>query len=345
MLQGETMAPDSKIKQAVDAGSTLVTQVGVNDYVTEVGRLKIVAQTEEIRANIAKTEAERQSVLDMNARAEADHVQQMAAQGYALDFARLNKTVAEISTRREERAEKIAMTGNRFNHFYAYNEPVTARSVTECIDQLIEWQRLAPVDANGKVEPMTVTIVFDSPGGSVIDGLHLYDFLQELKGQGHIVITKTLGMAASMAGILLQAGSRRVMGSEAYVLIHEVSFMAGGPIGVVEDEVEFVKMIQSRVLDIFARKAARALEGVKGPKETEAAYQKRLDDRFDERRDFFEHGKRIESKVNVKATSVRKASTRTQVTREGGWSRKDWWLNSDQALEAGFVDEVQPSVD
>jgi ATP-dependent protease ClpP protease subunit len=192
---------------------------------------------------------------------------------------------------------------------------------------------------------MTVTIVFDSPGGSVIDGLHLYDFLQELKGQGHIVITKTLGMAASMAGILLQAGSRRVMGSEAYVLIHEVSFMAGGPIGVVEDEVEFVKMIQSRVLDIFARKAARALEGTRKVGETEAAYQKRLDERFDERRDFFEHGKRIETKVNVKATSTRKATTRTHIEREGGWSRKDWWLNSDQALEAGFVDEVQPSVD
>jgi ATP-dependent protease ClpP protease subunit len=173
----------------------------------------------------------------------------------------------------------------------------------------------------------------------------LYDFIQELKFAGHTVITKTLGMAASMAGILLQAGSKRVMGSEAYVLIHEVSFMAGGPIGVVEDEVEFVKMIQARVLDIFARKAARALEGIKRVGETDTQYQKRLDERFDERRDFFEHGKRVESQVEVKATSIRKASKRTQVTREGGWSRKDWWLNSDQALEAGFVDEVQPSVE
>jgi ATP-dependent protease ClpP protease subunit len=337
--------PDSKIKQAVDEGATLVvSQVGVNDYVTEAGRLKIIAQTREIEANIAKLDAERQSVIDMNDRAGEDHVQTMIAQGYALEFARLNKTIAEISTRREQRSEDIAMAGDRFKHFYAYNEPVTARSVTECISQLTEWQRLAPV-VDGVSQPMVITIVFDSPGGSVIDGLHLYDFIQELKFQGHTIITKTLGMAASMAGILLQAGTKRVMGSEAYVLIHEVSFMAGGPIGVVEDEVEFVKMIQARVLDIFARKASRALEGAKTAKETEAAYQKRLDERFDERRDFFEHGKRIESKVTVKATSTRKASTRTNIAREGGWSRKDWWLNSDQALEAGFVDEVQASVD
>ena len=341
----EPTDPDSKIKQAVDEGATLVvSQVGVNDYVTEAGRLKIIAQTREIEANIAKLDAERQSVIDMNDRAGEDHVQTMIAQGYALEFALLNKTIAEISTRREQRSEDIAMAGDRFKHFYAYNEPVTARSVTECISQLTEWQRLAPV-VDGVSQPMVITIVFDSPGGSVIDGLHLYDFIQELKFQGHTIITKTLGMAASMAGILLQAGTKRVMGSEAYVLIHEVSFMAGGPIGVVEDEVEFVKMIQARVLDIFARKAARALEGPKLPKETETAYQKRLDERFDERRDFFEHGKRVEAKINVKATSTRKATTRTQITREGGWSRKDWWLNSDQALEAGFVDEVQPSVE
>src|ERR1017187_6392301 len=145
MLQGEPMAPDSKIKQAVDEGTTLVvSQVGVHDYVTEAGRLKIIAQTREIEANIAKLDAERQSVIDMNDRAGEDHVQTMIAQGYALELARLNKTIAEISTRREQRSEDIAMAGDRFKHFYAYNEPVTARSVTECISQLTAWKTLRP---------------------------------------------------------------------------------------------------------------------------------------------------------------------------------------------------------
>ena len=146
---GKTDA-DDKIRQAVEEGSKL-------DYTSEEGRARLIAQTKLLEAEIAKTEAERLSVVHMDERAEADHVKQMEAQGFALDFARLNKTVAEINTRREERAEKIALTGNRFNHFYAYNEPVTARSVTECIDQLVEWQRLAPIDQNGVVEPMTVT--------------------------------------------------------------------------------------------------------------------------------------------------------------------------------------------
>jgi ATP-dependent protease ClpP protease subunit len=78
------------------------------------------------------------------------------------------------------------------------------------------------------------------------------------------------------------------MGHESYILIHEVSFGAGGKIGEVEDEVAFVKKIQSRVLDIFASR----------------------------------------SKLS-KATIARK------------WRRKDWWLDSTEALKAGFVDELR----
>ena len=46
----------------------------------------------------------------------------------------------------------------------------------------------------------------------VIAGLALYDFIQTLRRKGHKVTTVSYGMAASMAGILLQAGDVRVMG-------------------------------------------------------------------------------------------------------------------------------------
>jgi ATP-dependent protease ClpP protease subunit len=59
-------------------------------------------------------------------------------------------------------------------------------------------------------------------------------------------------MAASMAGILLQAGDERVMGKETWVLLHEASFLAAGKIGEVDDTVEWVKKVQKRILAIFA---------------------------------------------------------------------------------------------
>jgi ATP-dependent protease ClpP protease subunit len=62
-------------------------------------------------------------------------------------------------------------------------------------------------------------------------------------------------MAASMAGILLQAGDTRVMAKESWLMIHEASFGASGKIGDVEDTVEWVKMVQERILSIFSERS------------------------------------------------------------------------------------------
>jgi len=107
-----------------------------------------------------------------------------------------------------------------------------------------------------------MTIFFNSPGGEVVSGMNLYDFIGELRQKGHFIITATRGYAASMAGILLQAGDRRVMGKEAYLLIHEVSFSAAGSMGDVEDTVEWVKKVQNRVLDIFADRSKMSRDDI-----------------------------------------------------------------------------------
>ncbi len=80
----------------------------------------------------------------------------------------------------------------------------------------------------------------------------LFDCIQELRRKGHFITTRALGMAASMAGILLQAGDKRVISREAYLLIHEISAGAVGKIGEMEDDMIFLNKIQGRILDIFA---------------------------------------------------------------------------------------------
>lgn len=309
--------PDAKIVQAVTNGSSI-------DMSPE-GRAKVRSETKKI-------EAERAAVVSMDRRAEELHVLDMERNRLQVDASQLNLQLSHIMTDRTQREEDIALASDRYHKFYAYNDPINARSVTNCIDQLTEWVRLSPT------EKLVVEIVFDSPGGSVIDGMHLFDYISNLQVQGHIINTTALGFAASMAGILLQSGTERSMGPEAYVLIHEVSFAAGGPIGVVEDEVEFVHKIGNRVLDIFARRAAKCLVGRAAKAGKTLDYEKV----FDERRDFFEHGKRIVTKTDSgRKTSTGKPILQTKTVNEGGWSRKDWWLNSDEAFEAGFVDKIQ----
>jgi ATP-dependent Clp protease protease subunit len=109
--------------------------------------------------------------------------------------------------------------------------------------RLTEWSRLD--------EKCDMEIVFSSPGGSIIDGFELFDFVQELRSKGHKVTTGSLGMAASMAGILLMAGDVRWIGHQSWMMIHRAAFGAYGKTYEIEDEVKFVRRIEERILDIF----------------------------------------------------------------------------------------------
>lgn len=153
----------------------------------------------------------------------------------------------EIVLRKAKYDEQNRLATNERHCVYLFNSVVGEGSVNLCIDQLTIWSRTKPK------EP--ITIVFNSPGGAIVPGMALFDFIQELRRSGHYMTTKALGMAASMAGILLQAGDERVIGKEAWVLLHEASFGAGGKIGEVEDVVEWVKKVQKRILAIFAERS------------------------------------------------------------------------------------------
>lgn len=158
--------------------------------------------------------------------------------------------VAQIGLRGQQRTEAEQLAANKFHHVYHFTSAVNESSVRGCLEQLTVWRRNDP--------SCDIELIFTSPGGQIIEGMALFDYLLTLRREGHRLTTVALGMAASMAGILMQAGTVRAMGKEAYVLIHQVSFGAYGKIGEVEDEVKFVHMIQDRVLDLFAERAAEA---------------------------------------------------------------------------------------
>lgn len=153
----------------------------------------------------------------------------------------------EIDAREAKREEEEALAGDKYHHTYQFTSEVSGTSVNQCIERLSKWSRQEP--------GCHIEVIFNSPGGGVIAGMALFDFLLDLRAKGHDITTVALGYAASMAGILLQAGTKRVMGREAWVLIHEVSFSAIGKIGEVEDTTEWVKRICKRVVRIFAERS------------------------------------------------------------------------------------------
>ena len=190
------------------------------------------------------------------------------------------EAVAALDRQNREYDERKRRATDEYHHVYVFKESVSAASVANCEARLREWMRNDP--------ECDIEINFNSPGGSVIDGMALWDFIQQVRARGHNVTTSTIGYAASMAGILLQAGDVRIMGAESWLMIHEISFGASGKIGEIEDTVEWVKKIQERVVKIFA------------------------------------------SRSTMTAAYIRK-----------NWTRRDWWISSDEALKLGLIDKIR----
>jgi len=173
-----------------------------------------------------------------------------------------------------------ASADDEMNHLYRFSGSVGEASIRKCMSKLTEWSRLS--------SECDMEIVFSSPGGSIIDGFELFDFIQDLRSRGHKMTTGSLGMAASMAGILLQAGDHRWIGHQCWMMIHRAAFGAIGKTYEVEDEVKLVKRIEERCVDIFVSR-----------------------------------------------------SKLTKLKIKRNWDRKDWWIDADQCLQYGLVDEIR----
>ena len=209
--------------------------------------------TERLRFLSAKVD--REAAETHKAEAEAAAAKALAGRSTAeTRLAELSARVAQIQVDREEYNRKQELALNTYNHVYVYNGPIVAQpiltalgpsqTVQDCINQLTIWDRSDP--------GCPIDIVFNSPGGDVIAGMALFDFIKFLRSKGHFITTIALGMAASMAGILLQAGDKRVMGREAWLLIHQGGFSVEGTYGEMIDTMKWVSKIQDRILDIFA---------------------------------------------------------------------------------------------
>jgi ATP-dependent Clp endopeptidase proteolytic subunit ClpP len=158
------------------------------------------------------------------------------------------RAAAELDAYRRREADVAAEEGRRTYTFYAR---VEEESVRACMATLSSWSSKAPA--------APLTIVFNSPGGAVHDGLALFDFLRHLRTGGHHLTTIALGRAASMGAVLLQAGDRRVIGGNAFLMLHEVSNGMGGKVSELEESVELSKRLQKRLLAILAERSTLAV--------------------------------------------------------------------------------------
>jgi len=161
----------------------------------------------------------------------------------------------DLIIKQEQEADRQAKPG--YNRALYINDAVVGHNVDLWIGALEHWERrLADIE-----RPITVTI--NSPGGSVMDGLALYDTMQRLRRKGTPIITRATGLVASMATILLQAGDERIADKNVQILVHEMSSRVGGKVSGIADEAAFFERLNDRLFNILGERSTLSARQIK----------------------------------------------------------------------------------
>lgn len=174
---------------------------------------------------------------------------------------------AKIANDHEVRKDRWEAASNGRNRTYHFTDVVGADTVESAVDILNRWQRL---DRDEPTRPWRFVIC--SGGGSVIYGMKLYSTLKAV-AQTRPLITVASGLCASMATVLHQAGTIRLIEPGCSYMLHDVSGEAMGSITNMQDTMDWMNKLNSTLHVALAEKA-------KIPVEEIAALAKRRDSWF-----------------------------------------------------------------
>ncbi len=104
-----------------------------------------------------------------------------------------------------------------------------------------------------------IQIFVNSPGGSVIDGLGIYDTMQYVSPD---VATICTSLAASMGSVLLAAGAKgkRSCLKHSHIMIHQPSGGMQGQVSDMEINYKLVKKLQKNLYDIYVHHTGQPYE-------------------------------------------------------------------------------------
>jgi ATP-dependent Clp protease protease subunit len=131
-------------------------------------------------------------------------------------------------------------------------EEVNEHSMNLCIMQMLFLDREDP--------HMAIEFYINSPGGSVVDGLALYDVMHTISAP---VNTTCVGTAASMGAILLCGGTgTRSALPNSRIMIHQVSSGARGKSADLRIQMAETDKLENILFQILADKTGKTLKQI-----------------------------------------------------------------------------------
>lgn len=245
------------MRRPLEAADALLDPSNMTAAERDASVARMLAEAEAFTAAAEESRAAAREHHALAAGAELQAVQTK----HAIEQSRVEATIAGITLDKILREEKLARVSDLYHHVYTFDDVVTDRSVRMCTNTLTAWSRSDP--------GCEMRVIINSGGGDIVAGFNLVDFITDLRARGHQITTVALGMAASMAAVILQAGDVRVMGKNAMLLLHEGSLDVSGNFGSAEDMMRLMKIFHEQILDLFESRAKSI-----NPKTTKAFLRK-----------------------------------------------------------------------
>lgn len=106
-----------------------------------------------------------------------------------------------------------------------------------------------------------IKMFINSPGGSVIDGLAIYDVMNFVTPD---VSTFCMGMCASMGSVLVSSGAKgkRFSLPNGEIMIHQVSSWAQGQCSDIQIRAQHTKRLQDKLYNILSENTGKAFEEI-----------------------------------------------------------------------------------
>jgi ATP-dependent Clp endopeptidase proteolytic subunit ClpP len=146
-----------------------------------------------------------------------------------------------------------AMMENKW--FNIKNE--TNENIVEFYNEIGAWGTTAEMFSeqfNKLDQAKALTVRINSPGGSVFDGVTIYNLLNEYKGSVRVVVD---GIAASIASVIAMAGDSVEMHDTAMMMVHKPWMMTMGNADQIRKDAALLDTIQTQI-----RKAYQAKSGM-----------------------------------------------------------------------------------
>lgn len=134
---------------------------------------------------------------------------------------------------------------------FAFTAKTATKPAVLAIDEEIGFWGVQASDfrnALAAAEGDDLVVEINSPGGDVMAGLGMYNMI---RNSGKKITTRVTGVAASIASIIMLAGDKREMPSNAFAMVHSVKSGTWGTAEEIRDHADMVDKVQTSLRNIY----------------------------------------------------------------------------------------------